>query len=212
MPESETPTPQVPALSHDDAANLIGQDAPGLVPTEEEQPSALPAWNSPPPPIAPPRRGESIEQWGFDEAQIETARRAAMPPVKNEDVPMRDIVSKAAKPTRWVGLLFAGVLIVAIGFGGMAAWNWWQGRSAAEAAQTTPTPVKRRVPKPAATTASVLASRVSAPSPRTIAARARALPSWARAMRASNAKRRPNPSGLHARRSMSAHSEYKTSS
>src|SRR5438477_8641070 len=96
------------------AADSMHQDAPKLVHPEEPATSAdMPSWESaPPPPVReystpapPPPLTPEEPQWGFDEAQIETARRAAVPMSRNEKPkpPTRETVKKAAKPNRWIG-------------------------------------------------------------------------------------------------------------
>src|SRR5947207_2176726 len=69
--------------------------------------------SAPPPPLTPEE-----PQWGFDEAQIETARRADVPMSRNEKPkpPTRESVKKAAKSNRWIGALIAGVVIIILGF------------------------------------------------------------------------------------------------
>jgi hypothetical protein len=85
-------------------------------------------------------------QWGFDEAQIEAARRASVPMSSGDPVPppMAQVVAKASRPNRWVGILLGGVAIIILAFAGLAGWNWWQNRQMAEQVAAAPLPVTRR--------------------------------------------------------------------
>ncbi|HEV2720163.1 MAG TPA: DUF4388 domain-containing protein [Thermoanaerobaculia bacterium] len=80
-------------------------------------------------PMTIPVAAEPEPAWGFDEAQIETAQRAAEPP------PPAAAVAAPAKPkaksgSRW-GAIVAVLLVAVLGFAGWYGWTWWQGRSAA---------------------------------------------------------------------------------
>ncbi|HEY4642633.1 MAG TPA: DUF4388 domain-containing protein [Thermoanaerobaculia bacterium] len=142
--------------------------------------SAMPTWDrtAAPPPITPmqsfekPRKAAEPEpQWGFDEAQLETARRAADSTGtgrKKDPPPMKAVVAKASKPGKWVDTLIIAVAIVVIGFGGYAFWWWWQNKQADQAAAdnlvvrrpvkhavihpTPPPPTPAPAPLPVATT------------------------------------------------------------
>ena len=106
---------------------------------DEPEPLPPPSSTPAPPPIAPPRY-EPEQSWGFDEAQIETARAAT----EEESMPASEIVAKAAKSNRWIALLFAAVVMIGLVFGGFAAWNWWQARNALPVApKITALPVVR---------------------------------------------------------------------
>jgi hypothetical protein len=100
---------------------------------DEPEPEPEPQREPAPPPIAPPHYDQE-PNWGFDEAQIETARAAT------EEEPAEAIVAKASKPNRWIALLFAAVVLIGLVFGGFTAWNWWQARNAQQT--TAPSPVK----------------------------------------------------------------------
>lgn len=92
-----------------------------------------------------PARGE--HQWGFDEAQIETARRAAVPLRSSDEVPIAQLPAEPppARPARRSsGALLWVLLLVILGAGGWYAWGWWQERAAHNvAAAAPPPPVKR---------------------------------------------------------------------
>jgi len=124
--------------------------------------AAMPSWDKPaPPPITPmqpfekPKRmpeptPPAEEQWGFDEAQIETAAKAAVPVRGKNPPPMKDVVKKASKPGRWVDALIVSIAIVIIGFSGYAVWMWWQGKQAEKVAEAVVVkrPVRRPVIRP----------------------------------------------------------------
>jgi hypothetical protein len=66
-------------------------------------------------------------QWGFDEAQIEAARRAEVPVHGNGGVPTsKDVAAKPVKPRR--GLLIPLLVLLLVVAGGYGGWVWWQGR------------------------------------------------------------------------------------
>jgi hypothetical protein len=153
--------PQQPPMAWDteEAAVPTEQDAPELVHSAvstDEPPPALQAPVAPvvsnpaPPPIAmpvPPSRLTPAEpQWGFDEAQIEAARRAAVPVSGRTEPPpppMKDVVKKASKPDRWTWIVIFAVVVIGLGIAAPYAWNWWEARNAPPA----PVVVKRK-PKP----------------------------------------------------------------
>lgn len=110
-------------------------------------PSSTPPWETRKAPVAP-----SQEQWGFDEAQIETARRATVPkPPERVPPPMREVVKKASKPNRPVAALLGAVGIVILTFAGYAGWTWWQSRSASSVAEVAPAAPRHRVQRPPVT-------------------------------------------------------------
>lgn len=127
--------------------------------------AAMPSWEMAPPPITPMQPFEkqapapapkADEQWGFDEAQIETARRATEPVRGKQPPPMKTVVAKASKPGKWVNTLVGAVLIVILGVGGYAAWLWWQNKQAeSQPVVVVKRPVKHPVihPTPAPVTA-----------------------------------------------------------
>lgn len=92
----------------------------------------MPAWDVAPPPIvAPiPARVEppveaTEEQWGFDEAQIETARRgsAPVPPGRS---PIGGAFPRKAKKRS--GLWIALVIVLILAGAGYGGFWWWQNR------------------------------------------------------------------------------------
>jgi hypothetical protein len=141
--------PAMPAWDTGDSEPAAEQYAPEPVHFEEpapalEVPVAPPVPMPAPPPILMPAQEP---QWGFDEAQIETARRAAVPvsSVQTEPPPppMRDVVKKASKPDRWTWILIFAIVVVGLGLAAPYAWNWWEARNA----PPEPVVVKRK-PRP----------------------------------------------------------------
>jgi hypothetical protein len=134
----EEPAPEMPpsSLSWEDEATTPGTPLP-----------------TPPLPLEP-----SEPAWGFDEAQIETARRAAVPLRSARDPEaMEEVVAKASKPNRFIGALLAAVVIVIVGVGGVFGYNWWKAKNAPApspiVATARPRPKLRPiVPPPTATT------------------------------------------------------------
>lgn len=129
---------------------------------EEPMAPSLPAWDAPPSPVvasplaaaAPAPRsawdepeddgvGEALQasptaeaDWGFDEAQIEAARRATSPGT----TPRPDRKSSrpaAQKPARSIGGIAAIVALLLLGAGGWGAWTWWQGQQASRSEVAT---------------------------------------------------------------------------
>jgi len=72
-------------------------------------------------------------QWGFDEAQIEAARRAAVPVRAKDEVPS-SVKAPASKPPRKsrVGLWVTILVLLLLGGAAYPAWQWWQDRNAPE--------------------------------------------------------------------------------
>ncbi|HEX7678574.1 MAG TPA: hypothetical protein VF713_10655, partial [Thermoanaerobaculia bacterium] len=73
-------------------------------------------------------------QWGFDDAQIEAARRAAVPVTGSEPVPtsIDEPAMKPAKPRSRLGLLLTTLVVLILAGAAYPAWLWWQSRSAPE--------------------------------------------------------------------------------
>lgn len=154
LPPIDEPTP---AARNDAAA----QDEPrGTArpepPTEEE----MPAWEAPPrepvaipiPASITPAAAPEEEQWGFDEAQIETARRSVAE--KELAAPLRATPVPRKAPKRRVGAVLAILLAIAIvGGAGYFAWLWWQGREELSSAELVQRPVERPAIRPPAATA-----------------------------------------------------------
>ncbi|HVE72460.1 MAG TPA: DUF4388 domain-containing protein [Thermoanaerobaculia bacterium] len=158
------PTLEVPSMSFDadETAALASPLATRSWDEDEEEPaiepavtSRMPAWDTPPPaaaapipvPVEPPAE-PAEEQWGFDEAQIETAQRAAEPPAPIP-APVYGKKTRTAEPRPKVksgggkrtGLLVGLLVLVILGAGLYAGWRWWQGRESQPVAAVVPAPV-----------------------------------------------------------------------
>jgi len=85
--------------------------------------------------IAPPPLAPAAEpQWGFDDAQIEAARRAAVPVHGADSVPTSADApaTKPPKPRSRLGLLLTVLVILILAGGAYPAWQWWQDRNAVQ--------------------------------------------------------------------------------
>jgi septal ring-binding cell division protein DamX len=155
-PAYSAPVPE-PANDHSAWDDPAPPEAPGGMPAWDDAPVAAPMMAAPPPIPMPPSRPIREEFGGFDEAQIETARRAAVPlssSLAGADEPsMAEAVEEASRPNRWVKTLLLAVGIVLVGFAGYAGFLWWQGQQTTSTAELTPRPVTKRPalrPTPAA--------------------------------------------------------------
>jgi hypothetical protein len=90
-----------------------------------------------PPPIASPE-----PEWGFDEAQIEAARRAEVPVHASEDVPM-SAGTKPPPPKARSGLMVPLIVLLLLAGGAYGGWIWWQKQ---QAAVPIPTAIVRHFP------------------------------------------------------------------
>src|SRR5216684_2247521 len=111
-------------------------------PASPPKPAAHSVWDEPaeddafsstelaPPPITP----AAEPQWGFDEAQIEAARRAAVPVHGSEKVPTSKEASAMtpSKPKSRLGFLLTILVILILAAAAYPAWMWWQSRNAPE--------------------------------------------------------------------------------
>jgi Domain of unknown function (DUF4388) len=144
-----------PELSFDDFESAGVSDASDAWTMEPTVETPVPADV----PLVVPSAPEPEPQWGFDEAQIETVRRAATPPPPVTPPPPPAKPAPKAKGGRW-GLIMTLLFLVVLGFGGWYGWQWWEGRSrvvvptAARAASRRPPlrPKPAPVPVPAVTT------------------------------------------------------------
>ncbi|HEV7427192.1 MAG TPA: DUF4388 domain-containing protein [Thermoanaerobaculia bacterium] len=122
-PRVDSATMEIPAINIATPAASVWDD-----PVDDDQFSATE--------IAPPLAAEP--QWGFDEAQIEAARRAAVPVHAEGDVPTSAMASEVPPPApRKSSLLMPLLLLLLVAAGGYGGWMWWQKRQAA-----APTPAR----------------------------------------------------------------------
>jgi hypothetical protein len=136
QPTIEIQTPPVPSSSAWDEEEQ-----------QEEAPAPIMAAPTPAPaPIPMPVTATVAaeeEQWGFDEAQIEAARRATVASTPKPGAqPMR---AKPKKSRR--GLWIALIAIVLLAGAGYAGFRWWQGRQEVER-QALSLPSPRRAKSP----------------------------------------------------------------
>ena len=107
-------------------------------------PLARSAWDEPDEGLAPAQAAPTPEAgWGFDEAQIEAARRAALPSRPANTLVGKREVRTQSKPARSMGPIVAIVALLLLLAGGWAGWLWWQGRRPPSSAVAIATPVHR---------------------------------------------------------------------
>jgi hypothetical protein len=163
-PEPPAPVPPMPAWDIPTAPAVSARSV-----WDEPDDSFMPGATEEMPLPSEPKHDQ---QWGFDEAQIETARRAAVPVRSKDDVP------PAAKPRskspaaqrRSSPALMLILVLVILGAGGWFGWTWWQGRTVhAEASAAPPAPVHhaalRPQPQPAVAVATPAPTLAPAPTP-----------------------------------------------
>lgn len=186
-PESQLPTPsfeldeeeavQAPTLEIPAAALRVpsawdeAEEAPA--PAPEPPPAKMPAWDTTPrrkTPIAvptPPVQAEAPkdEQWGFDEAQIETAKRAATPAAASRTATKSPLSApKRAKKKSRFGLLVALMIVFILAGGGYYGFLWYQNREATAAAAVTPAPAPRKqAPEKPPVTETIVVATVTNP-------------------------------------------------
>ena len=153
--EVETP-PAVAPLEIPPEPQVIPEPLPPPVEAKSETPFAL-SMPGQSPAVAKP----NDKAWGFDEAQLETARRATSPQLPGTKTRPATSVRPArpAKKSRVVPLALIAVALAAIGYG---AWRWMQRRSEpAPVVAATPQrkpPVVEQPPIAATTTATTTES------------------------------------------------------
>jgi cytoskeletal protein RodZ len=126
-PRVDSATMEIPAMNIAAPAASVWDD-----PVDDDQFSATE--------IAPPPIGPALEpQWGFDEAQIEAARRAAVP-LHTDEIPTSATTSDIPPPEpRKRSMLMPLLLLLLVVIGGYVGWNWWQQRQAARPVAATAT-------------------------------------------------------------------------
>ena len=139
------PTLELPNLSFDlDATAAMPPaeetPAPSAWDDEDSEPAApppmagsMPAWDTPPPPMAAPVPvpveppvDATEEQWGFDEAQIETARRASQAPKATAAGATAVPRAKRKEGGKRLGLLIALMIVFILAGLAYGAFWWWQ--------------------------------------------------------------------------------------
>ena len=162
-PEPDSATMEIPALQ---APAWTTEPEPGPKPPthsvwdESAEDDAFTGAEISPPPLA------AEPQWGFDEAQIEAARRAAVPVHGNENVPssMEADAAPPSKPKR-SGLLMPLLLVLLVlAAGGYFAWMWWQKRNVPEpvvVVRHSPPKLRPTVVPPAAPVTSTISTAVA---------------------------------------------------
>ena len=136
------------------------EDVPAPAPPPPPEPAAkMPAWDRPPrepmatpiPASIEPAAEAEEEQWGFDEAQIETARRASVP-VAAAPTPKAPLSKparvKEGKGSRF-GLILALLIIAIVAGAGYYGWMWWQKQQEEAPAPVVATRPRRTPPRPA---------------------------------------------------------------
>jgi septal ring-binding cell division protein DamX len=123
-PGVDSATMEIPALNIAPPAASVWDD-----PVDDDQ---FPATEiAAPPPITP----AAEPQWGFDEAQIEAARRAAVPLHGDDAVPTSALTSDIPPPEpRKSSMLMPLLLLLLVAAGAYGGWKWWQKRQAAKSA------------------------------------------------------------------------------
>jgi hypothetical protein len=144
-PQPEQPS-SASAWDEEEDATAVAPEPP---PISEEK---MPAWDVPPrtpapapiPVPVPPAAEAEEEQWGFDDAQVETVRRASTPSTPKPSAPK--------KGGRRYGLIVALLVIFILalaGYAGFVYWQKYQEPAAPEAVVRRP--VRRQTPPPVAT-------------------------------------------------------------
>jgi hypothetical protein len=127
-PRIDSATMEIPALNMTAPASSVWDE-----PVDDDQFSATE--------LAPPPIATVLEpQWGFDEAQIEAARRAAGPLHGDDEVPTSAMTSDVPPEPRKRSMLMPLLLLLLIAVGGYAGWNWWQQRQPAKSVSATAVP------------------------------------------------------------------------
>src|SRR5436305_1452375 len=121
-PRVDSATMEIPALHVESPASSVWDD-----PADDH----FSATEVAPPPITP----AAEPQWGFDEAQIEAARRAAVPLHSDDAVPTSALTSDMPPPEpRKSSFLPPLLLLLLVAAGAYGGWKWWQKRQAPKAA------------------------------------------------------------------------------
>lgn len=178
-PEWAAPAPEW-ATPEADASAAAAEPEWAAAPAWQEEPAAvttpaavtndqMPAWDAAPsaplavpmiPATPEPAVDATEEQWGFDEAQIETARRASTPapePIGPVPAVNPSFARSKRKTTSRRSLLLPLVLLLLLAAVGYGGWTWWLGQQEPESAAVV-TPVRRPRPRVNAATATLVPS------------------------------------------------------
>jgi septal ring-binding cell division protein DamX len=159
------PTLEVPNLTFDadETAALSSSTSGGRSAWDEADeepvapappPASMPSWDTPPstmvapipvPVQAEPPADATEEQWGFDEAQIETARRAAEPAKKPIPAAAPIPRGKVKEGGKRLGLLIALLVVLLLAGAAYGGFWWWQKQQDRPA---EPVVVARKTPAP----------------------------------------------------------------
>jgi hypothetical protein len=129
-------------------------------PANDEQFSGTEIAPAHPMPVAQSVPASGEPQWGFDEAQIEAARRAEVPVQAKQNAPS-SIIGKTkvartpGKPRTRTGMWVLLLIVIVAAAAAYPAWQWWQGRNVPEPVVVVRHPkVRNAVARPAGLTAS----------------------------------------------------------
>jgi hypothetical protein len=156
VPHQMADEPALPAMSvwdePDELPDAEPAPAPGSMPTWEAPPRSALAVPIPVP-IEPAADPEEEPSWGFDEAQIETARRAEVPVAAPAAAKPALTQPPPQKRGRY-GIVLTLLILAILGAAGYYGFLWWQGRQGSGETVVVQRPVRRPQPgaAPLATT------------------------------------------------------------
>jgi len=140
-PTLEVPIAPIPEEPPSSARSAWDEEEEEVVAAPPPPAAPMPSWDNTPVSSAPEPEPAPKEEWGFDEAQIETAQRATSKVPLSINVPIPDSTAtrrakaKAAKRRSRFGLLIALMVVFILAAGGYYGFQWWVKQ------QETPTPV-----------------------------------------------------------------------
>ncbi len=159
VPVSESPASPAASTSSGEADYWNSDD--GLPESPSSTDEGMPSWSTPPPHSMSPLGAPSPEppadadevKWGFDDAQIEAARRASVPVSSNELIEREPLEPKRSRK----GLIAAIVALLVLSAGAYGGFLWWQGRQAVAEVAVTPAPIRKIAPPTPAPTSETMA-------------------------------------------------------
>jgi hypothetical protein len=184
------PTLEIPATALREPERAPAPPPPSAWDEPEEEPvpaptPVMPAWDSgsrkrtpvavPTPAAAELRPTAAEEEWGFDDAQLETAKRASAPAAPVAATPRtttRSPISTPKKPKSksHFGLLITLMIVFILAGGGYYGFLWYQNQREPEPApvaavpKRTPGPAAAQPPAVAPSTATIVETTTTAPS------------------------------------------------